>query len=298
MHLPGKFNKSTIFDCNRDKKSTIREDIKMTKKTQRKSFSPIGHLRLLAIYLVPVIALVAGASLPACWAQENGDEIQFADANVFLELNNTDGDLGFHAAIDGDAWKSLSIENPRDKKSLNIRTGGSLQIHGLTQLDFESAEPPFEELDPGVFFQRFPEGEYDIEGRTIDGQEMESTATLTHVLPGPPRNIAVNGIALSDGCDESAGPVVDGPLVITWDEVTESHPELGRTGEPIEIVYYQVVLDQLDLGLTFTTELPPETTEIVIPENFSDYGGAFKLEILVKEESGNKTATETCFTVE
>jgi hypothetical protein len=73
---------------------------------------------------------------------------------------------------------------------------------------------------------------------------------------------------------------------------------LGRTGEPIEVVYYQVVLDQLDLGLTFTTELPPETTEIVIPENFSDYGGAFKLEILVKEESGNKTATETCFTVE
>jgi hypothetical protein len=271
---------------------------KMTKKMQKKSPSPLECLRLLPIYLVSIIALAAGAVTPACLAQENGDEIQFADVDVFLELNNTDGDLGFHSSIDGDAWKSLTIETPRDRKNLNIRTGGSLQVHGLTQLDFESAEPTFEELPPKVFFQRFPEGEYDIEGRTVDGQEMESTAILTHVLPAPPRSIAVNGVALSDDCGEASSPVVNGPLMITWDEVTESHPELGRTGEPIEVEYYQVVLDQLDLGLTFTTELPPETTEIVIPENFSDYGGAFKLEILVKEESGNKTATETCFTVE
>jgi hypothetical protein len=39
-------------------------------------------------------------------------------------------------------------------------------------------------------------------------------------------------------------------------------------------------------------------TEIIVPETFTDYGGEFKLEILVKEESGNKTATETCFDIE
>lgn len=270
----------------------------MTKEMQKKSFLPMRHLRLLAIYLVPIIAIVAGATPHAGWANDGGEEIQFGDADVFLELNNTDGDLGFHSSIDGDAWKYLSIEDPRDRKILHISTGGKLRRHGLTQLDFESAEPSFDDLNPRVFFRRFPEGEYEIEGRTIDGQEMESTAMLTHLLPGPPENIAVNGVELPDGCDEP--PVLDdsGSLVITWDEVTESHPELGRTGEPVEVVYYQVVLEQIDLGLAFTADLPPEATEIIVPETFSDYGGAFKLEILVKEGSGNKTATETCFAIE
>jgi hypothetical protein len=270
----------------------------MTVKMQKKSFSLIRQLRLLVIYLVPIFAFGAGAAPHAIWAQESGEEIQFADADIFLELNNTDGDLGIHAGIDGDPWKCLMIEDPRGRRILNIRTGGKLRRQGLTQLDFESAEPSFDDLNPRVFFRRFPEGEYDIEARTVDRQEMESTAILTHVLPGPPENIAVNGEVLPDGCDEMPGLEVSGPLVITWDEVTESHPELGRTGEPVEVVYYQVVLEQADLGLSFTADLPPEMTEIIVPETFSDYGGEFKLEILVKEESGNKTATETCFHIE
>lgn len=53
-------------------------------------------------------------------------------------------------------------EDPRDRKILNIRTGGKLRRHGLPQIDFESAEPSFDDLDPRVFFRRFPEGEYDI----------------------------------------------------------------------------------------------------------------------------------------
>jgi hypothetical protein len=270
----------------------------MTEKMQKKSFLPMQYLQLLIIYLVPVIALIGAAAPTASRAQEGGEEIQFADADLFLELNNTDGDLGLHAGIDGDAWKHLRIEDPRDRKILNIRTGGKLRKHGLTQLDFESAEPPFDELDPGVFFRRFPEGQYEVEGRTVEGQEMESTAILTHVLPGPPENIAVSGEVLPDGCDEPPLLDVSGPLVITWDEVTESHPELGRTGEPLEVVSYQVVLEQLDFGLSFSAILPPEVTEIDVPETFSQNPGSFKLEILVKEESGNKTATEVCFDIE
>jgi hypothetical protein len=270
----------------------------MTRKMYKESIFTRRHLLLLAIYLVPIIALVAGIATHVCWAQDGDEEISFTDADVFLELNNTDGGLGIQGSIDGDAWKRMSIEDPKGRKIMKVYTGGKLRRHGLTQIDFESAEPSFDELDPGVFFKRFPEGEYDIEGRTIDGQEVESTAILTHVLPGPPDNIVVNGMELPNGCGDGAGPVVRGRLVITWDAVTESHPELGRTDEPIEVKYYQVVLEQLDLGLSFTADLPPETTEVIVPETFSDYGGVFKLEILVKEESGNKTATETCFTVE
>jgi hypothetical protein len=280
-------------------KNNQQEGFKMTEKMQKKSFLPMQYRQLMIISLVSVIALMGAAAPTAIRAQEGEEEIQFADADLFLELNNTDGDLGLHASIDGDAWKHLMIKDPEGRKILNIRAGGKLRKHGLTQLDFESAEPPFDELDPGVFFRRFPEGEYEVEGRTVEGQEMESTAKLTHVLPGPPQNIAVNGQKLPDGCDRP--PVLDlgAPLVITWDEVTESHPELGRTGEPVEPVSYQVVLEQLDFGLSFSAVLPPEVTDIIIPETVSQYAsGSFKLEILVKEESGNQTAREVCFDIE
>lgn len=272
----------------------------MTEKMYNEPIFTLGHLRLLAIYLVTIVALVAGTATHVCWAQDGDEKIPFAGADVFLELNNTDGDLCIHGSIDGDAWKRMSIEDPRGRKIMKVYAEGKLRKHGLTQIDFESANPSFDELDPSVFFKRFPEGEYKIEGRTIDGHEIKSTAILTHVLPGPPENIAVNGVELSDGCDDGPGPWVPGPhFVITWDEVTKSHPELGRPGEPIEVEYYQVILEGLDVGRSFTAYLHPEVTEINVPETFYNYSCcALKLTILVKEASGNKTATVTCFSIE
>ena len=89
---------------------------------------------------------------------DDGDEIPFDVAEVFFELNNTDGDLGIHALIDGDPWKRLYIEDPRDRKMLNIYVRGRLRRQGLTELFFESAEPPFDELtrNSSVVFRRVP----------------------------------------------------------------------------------------------------------------------------------------------
>jgi hypothetical protein len=126
-------------------------------------------------------------------ADDDGDEIPFDVANVFAELNDTDGDLGFHALIDGDAWKRLEIEDPNERQMLYVRVTGRLGRQGLTELFFESAEPPFDELPPEEFFRRFPEGAYEISGRTIDGEERDSVAVFTHVMPAPPDNIEVNG---------------------------------------------------------------------------------------------------------
>ena len=54
---------------------------------------------------------------------------------------------------------------------------------GLTEIFFESAEPPFDELAPQDFFRRFPEGVYDIEGVTLDGAELESEVRLSYIIP-------------------------------------------------------------------------------------------------------------------
>ncbi|MDH3896040.1 MAG: hypothetical protein OEV18_01425, partial [Deltaproteobacteria bacterium] len=70
------------------------------------------HMLLLPVLLVAVLALIMGAAAPNCWAEDDGDEISFEVADVYAELNNTDGDLGFHALIDGEPWKYLKIEDP------------------------------------------------------------------------------------------------------------------------------------------------------------------------------------------
>ena len=246
--------------------------------------------------------LLAAAGAPAAWADSDSDsdseEIPFDVANVFFELNNTDGDLGIHALIDGEPWRRLTIEKPNERENLNIRLRGALRRQGLTELFFESAEPTFDELDPEEFFGRFPEGEYEVEGTTIEGDELESAAIVTHLLPAPPE-IAVNGEALPEDCDEDPVPEVSAPFVVTWDPVVLSHPELGRTNEPIEVVNYQLVVEREEPSpLKLTFDLGPDVTEVELPADLLDPGDELKVEVLVREESDNQTATESCFEVE
>ena len=101
---------------------------------------------------------------------------------------------------------------------------------------------------------------------------------------------------------------VDLPIVISWEPVTQSHPELGRTGEPIEVVRYQPVVEyenENEVTFVFSTLLPPsdEQMSITVPDEFIEAGpdqgvDEFKFEILVRETSGNQTAVESCFEVE
>ncbi len=65
------------------------------------------------------------APAPAVGEDDNEDddeddeiEIPLDEAELFFELNNTDGDLGIHAVIDADDWRTLSIEGPGDRTLL------------------------------------------------------------------------------------------------------------------------------------------------------------------------------------
>lgn len=48
----------------------------------------------------------------------------------------------------------------------------------------------------------------------------------------------------------------------------------------------------------FSVDLPPSVTELDVPAGFIELGEEFKLEILVREASGNQTAVESRFEVE
>jgi hypothetical protein len=247
------------------------------------STKPLPLFRLGVPLAVSALTLAAAAPVQAA---------EFSEAEIFVELNDSDGDLGLHGSIDGGPYRRLEIEDPRGRTLLLLSAHGRLARQGMTQLAFESAEPPFDELAPGEFFARFPEGEYEIEGTTFAGQEFEATWALSHVLAAPAGNITVGGLPAAANCDELPLPTVSGMVVIDWDPVTESHPEIGATGK-VEIARYQLFVEQGDAK--FGVDLPPDITEYMVPPDMLALGGRFKFEIIARTDTGNNTAVETCF---
>lgn len=256
--------------------------------------------------LIPVVAGSAAVAMAAQagWNGDDGDEEEeFEEAHLYLELNDTDGDLGFHGLIDGDAWKHLEIEAPDERKLMNVLIRGSLRQQGMTEFFFESAEPSFDELAPEEFFLRFPEGSYEIEGVTLEGDELEGEVELSHVLAGPPGNVMVNDEPAAAGCDAEL-PSVEEPVTIAWDAVTMSHPTLGTTGVAVTVQQYELVGEIEREGetpevLVFKVDLPAGVTSFEFPEDFTGMAeDEIKFEIVTKLDNGNQTAVESCFELE
>lgn len=244
--------------------------------------------RLLTYGVVTGIMSLTIAIANPVWAEE---ELPFAEAQVLLQLNDTDGDLGFHARIDGDPWKRLIIEGPNEKILFDLRLRRALRRQGLTELRFESAEPTFDELDPDVFFRRFPEGEYEVEGIGFDRVEYESISELSHLIPAAPGNLSVSGMLSPEDCDGDI-PLAAAPVVIAWDPVESSHAELGRAGD-VEVDSYEVAIEGETID--YTVNLEGDVTEIVLTAGAIPAGEEVKFQVLVREAEGNETSSESCF---
>lgn len=255
-----------------------------------------GFVFLVAAMALPVLAAAKGDE--GNGHDDDDDEMPFAEARLFFELNDTDGDLGIHGLIDGDAWKRLAIEDPDEQKMLNVYVNGRLKRQGLTEIFFESDEPSFDELPPDRFFRRFPAGEYEIEAVTLEGDELESEVELSHVMPAPAEELTISGVPAAEDCDVEPLPEVAEPIVIDWEEVDESHPEIGEDGD-IEVETYQVVVErEEEPSLLLTFDLPPDVTEVQLPPGLIESGDELKFEIVVRADNGNQTAVESCFVVD
>lgn len=249
------------------------------------------------------------------------DELPLDEAFLYFELNDTDGDLGIHGKADGDAWKRMKIEAPNERKLLDIRVRSRLRHQGLTELFFESAEPTFDELDPEVFFARFPEGVYEWEGMTLDYEEIEGEVYLSHIIPEAPVVASVGGQNENPGfevddegelaklCWEDVETTADGGVLVEWEHVDESHFDkwsnpaneplenevkipLGVSGEIGEVIYYEFVAEIDDTDYKATAVIPPaepgELNSWVIPADILALAeeGEVKFEIIVRVESG------------
>ena len=237
-------------------------------------------------------------------AQAEEEEIPFGASVVIIEL--TDNDIELQAFVDGVEWKRVTVSDPNEHKIFHGRATGRLRRQGGLSEMFWASEPThYLEDEPDFdgtvksFLKRFPAGVYEFEGVTTVGErEIEGEATLTHVLPALPEILA----PVSETDDP---PVVDpDDLVIAWEPVTTRFIGDG----PVEIIEYQVILDQVDPRREMPwvdggtprslINLPGSVTSMTVPPEFLLSGAAYEFEILAIEVSGNSTISVGEFEVE
>lgn len=192
--------------------------------------------------------------------------VPFAAAELFFELNSTDNDLGLQVFLDtDDGWKRVRVLDPARRDILEFETAGRLSRLGLTELRFESAEPSPEEV-----LALFPPGEYRFRGRTVEDEQLASSATLSHDFPPAPT------------FSPSDGEVVDPRnTVVEW-----TAPE----AEQVEII-----IEQEELEHVLDVILSGSTRRLRVPAQFLQPGLEYNIEILSIGENGNRIITESSF---
>jgi len=210
--------------------------------------------------------------------------LEFAVSTLFLEENDTDGDLGVHFKVDGEPWDRVVLFGPRWRKLVDVQVRGNSRVIGLTELFNESAEPSFEDLPREDFLKLFPEGEYRFYGRTIEGDWLGGLATLTHIMPDPPEIVSPAEEEVVDASE---------PLVVEWEEAED--PD----GSEIVNVIVVVEKDEDDeRGRVVTADMAPGDTSFTLAPGFLEPGKAYKIEMLFEEASGNKIISESEFETE
>jgi hypothetical protein len=190
----------------------------------------------------------------------------FDDAELFFEFNTSDNDLGLQLFVDNDGWYSLGMQDSDGDKNLAIKASGPLGELGITELRFESSEP-----SPGEVLDAFPAGEYQIAGKTVEGDKLLSKAELSHDFLDPA------------DVDPEDGAIVDpGNLVVTWE---------AEGAENVEIIIEDEEEENI-LSILITED----EGELTIPPEFLEEGAEYKLEVIATHENGNKTIVESEFT--
>lgn len=229
-----------------------------------------GALRLA---VTTAVALLAGGPTRECRAAE----IPFKIAKIYWEYNASANDLGVHVSLDAEDWRRLKIVNPKNHSIFYVEGRAAYKELGMTELFFEGAEPSLDEFPLSGLLARFPEGTYEIKGRTVDDQDLESEVMFSHAIP--------------DGPVVSAAVGPGDSLVISWTAVTSPPPDFPN--RPINIVGYQVIVG------SFQVTLPATTTSVTVPPEFvaSLASGVQPFEVLAIEASANQTLTEGTFVI-
>lgn len=124
----------------------------------------------------------------------------FGECKVLVEINSSDGDIGFHFLADGNELISAAMFNPRYKKIFHYTVRRELRRQYLTETFAESAEPPCFDVttddDPenddedfvtlADFLNRWDAGTYHFFGIGSGWELSYGASELTFNLPAAP----------------------------------------------------------------------------------------------------------------
>ena len=210
----------------------------------------------------------------------------FDECRVLVEINATDGDIGFHWLIDAEGLNSTRIDASNGAKVYENKAFGPLRDQKLTETFGESAEPVCkdslkEEEDDVVvtvtdFVARWPSGDYDISGSADGGEQLAGETQLTHWLPAAPDELSfteATGLISWEAGDDLGECATFGELTtLVNDGVLPAHP-INVPISTWEVVFevddfpnlnvaVRIPSDKI-VGPTFMLNLPTQITAIL-----------------------------------
>jgi hypothetical protein len=233
------------------------------------------------------LAAVAGLALPGIEAANATEPCgAFDECRAIVEINATDGDIGFQWLADAEGLVGTELRDPSGRLLFANVARGALRQQTLTETFGESAEPVCrrrlaEDPDEDVvtlaqFVRRWAAGLYRFRGLDVEGGTLAGRSPLTHWLPAAPRNLAFSrgvitwdaGVALGECAtrDELWKLVADGVLpihpmnvpVAAWEVVLELEDDSGRS--------FSIRLPARGANAQMSVTVPPEFLFSVAPD--------------------------------
>ncbi len=191
----------------------------------------------------------------------------FTQAEIYLEFNSTDEDIGVHIDTDhGTGLREVTVVSPQGREIVD-QDWSTPRPLGLTEMKTESAEP-----DMTSALAAYPPGIYRISGVTITGQRLFSRARLSHSLLDAPE--------ITNPAEGATGVPTVG-LVVSWE------PVAGARG-------YLIEFDGAS-GKKLEAALPATMTSFAIPDGMLDPHAVHKVGVAVIAANGNRSLAEVEF---
>ena len=227
-----------------------------------------------------VVTLVLGVGTTVVTATEPCGDL--GECKALIEMNTTDGDIGFHFLMDGDDLVKGEVRNPDGKKIFKTNAKKELKEQFFTETFVESAEPfcreelVEEEGDEVVtleeFLERWSPGTYVFTGKGDDGEKSTGETELTYELPAAPVGLGFVGSVISWAPGDALGECATNAELadLVTDGVLPVHPE-DVVVDAWEVVFEPDVEDGDPLGqLKFTIRVAGDIgmTEVTVPAEY------------------------------
>lgn len=184
-----------------------------------------------------------------------GSDEDIGECKVLIEINSTDGDIGFHFLIDAEDANEIRMDDPNGQKVFEDRAFGPLREQKMTETFMESAEPlcwadpeaDEEELENVMSLREFRDiwepGTYHIRVKGDEGEKVTGETVLTYDLPAAPKMLGFNGAIITwmpgDDLGRCAPLADEGFGVETVGEVLDIIADPAS----VEVAAYEIVLE-------------------------------------------------------